>query len=72
MKKTFSLNQYKDLYNHVSEINNKLGYYDNFFNWYKDAKPYRGNTAFRLFYFIKFNRLSQKLIEIYQRILRNS
>ena len=72
MGKAFTRNRYMDLYNRVSEINNKQGYYENFFNWYEDVKPYRRSTVFSLFYLLKFNWVSRKIIAIYRSILRRS
>lgn len=70
MRKAFTRDRYMDLYNRVSEINNKQGYYENFFNWYEDVKPYRRSTIFNLFYLLKFNWVSQKIFAIYLDILR--
>ena len=53
-------------------IVSKQGYYENFFNWYEDIKPYRRSTVFSLFYLLKFNWVSRKIITIYRSILRRS
>ena len=41
-------------------------------NWYEDVKPYRRSTVFSLFYLLKFNWVSRKIIAIYRSILRRS
>lgn len=70
MGKVFTRDQYMNIYKHVSDINIHQGYREDFFNWYNEAKPYRKEGVFSLFYLIRFNWISRKIIQIYRSLLR--
>ena len=72
MSKAFTHDQYMNLYQRVSEINIQQGYNQNFFDWYKQVKPYQKDFLFNLLNLLKFNWVSQKIIILYNSLLRRS